>query len=86
MRCVIAIVSLIGMLVPLADAAEPGTGPHTTPPHGEFAAAIRSAELPCAHVIQVEQIADDLWRVECNAGNYRVARNSNSQLSATQSD
>jgi hypothetical protein len=46
----------------------------TTPAHGELAAAVRSAGLPCAHVIGVEVLADGRWSVQCNAGTYIVTR------------
>jgi hypothetical protein len=45
-----------------------------TPAHGELAAAVRSAGLPCAHVTGVEALAEGRWSVQCNAGTYVVTR------------
>jgi hypothetical protein len=55
-----------------AGAAQSSTA--TTPAHGELAAAVRSAGLPCAHVTGVEALADGRWSVQCNAGTYLVTR------------
>lgn len=51
-----------------------------TPPHGEFAATIRSAGLPCAHVISVEAVGQSAWQVKCNSGVARVVRGEDGQL------
>jgi hypothetical protein len=56
------------------------------PSHGDMAAAIRSAELPCAHVLNVEATADNQWQVQCNAGDYRVTRDAEGRLSVSGSD
>jgi hypothetical protein len=42
--------------------------------HGTLAAAIRSADLPCNHVISASQTAENTWSVQCNAGTYEVTR------------
>lgn len=44
----------------------------TKPPHGELAAAVRSAGMPCAHVQAVSAAGTDRWEVRCNAGVYLV--------------
>jgi hypothetical protein len=82
----ICLALLVGMSTASAVAAETDAGNQTTPTHGEFAAAIRSAALPCAHVIGVERIAAEVWAVRCNAGIYRVARNSSAQFSVSRPD
>jgi hypothetical protein len=43
-------------------------------PHGEMAAAIRSAGYPCAHVLKIDSVAGDAWVVECNSGAFSVSR------------
>lgn len=42
--------------------------------HGTLAAAIRSADLPCNHVISASQSAENTWSVQCNSGTYEVTR------------
>ena len=54
--------------------------------HGELAAAIRSAGLPCAHVQAVSPAGSDAWRVTCNSGSYRVTRNPQGGYAATRTD
>ena len=44
------------------------------PSHGELAAAVRSAKLPCSHVIQVKAADENQWSVECNSGTFLVTR------------
>jgi len=48
---------------------------------GEMAAAIRSADYPCHHVMDMQAIEDDDWRVQCNSGTYQVTRDENGQFS-----
>jgi len=55
-----------------------------TPAHGELAAAVRSAGLPCAHVTGVNALTDDRWSVTCNAGTYTVIRAEDGGLSVAQ--
>ena len=40
--------------------------------HGEMAGIIRSADYPCAHVLEIQQSSDHSWKVMCNAGAYIV--------------
>ena len=42
--------------------------------HGTLAAAIRSANFPCNHVISASQSAENTWSVQCNSGTYEVTR------------
>jgi hypothetical protein len=63
-----------------ATASEAAQAQQTTPPHGELAATIRSAGLPCAHVISVEAIGSSAWQVKCNSGSARVVRGEDGQL------
>ena len=51
-----------------------GTSFAEEPPRGEFAAAIRSADYPCNHVKKVTSAGDNIWIVQCNSGDRRVAR------------
>jgi hypothetical protein len=47
---------------------------------GEIAAAIRSADYPCDHVLEVQATGDNGWRVQCNSGTYQVTRDTNGQF------
>lgn len=67
-------------LVVIANATAVNEPPAGTPEHGAFAAAIRSAQLPCAHVVEVEAHGSGTWQVKCNAGLYRVVRTADGQL------
>ena len=49
--------------------------------NGEMAAAIRSANYPCAHVLDMQVIEDNDWHVQCNSGTYHVTRDENGQFS-----
>lgn len=67
-----ASVLLLAATAVLADAG--------TPPHGELAAAIRSADRPCHHVIAAAPAGKQRWNVQCNAGSYQVSRNAAGKL------
>jgi len=54
--------------------------------HGEMAAAIRSADYPCAQVLQVDSVGDDAWVVQCNSGKFNVSRDQNGDLKVTRTD
>ena len=58
--------------VALLGIAQIATG--DTPSHGELAAAIRSADRPCAHVQAVKPAGENAWNVRCNSGQFRVVR------------
>lgn len=53
----------------------------STPSHGELAAAIRSADRPCAHVQVVKAAGENAWSVRCNSGQFRVVRGKDGSLS-----
>ena len=53
---------------------------------GEMAAAIRSADYPCDHVLDMQAMSDDDWRVQCNSGTYEVTRDENGQFSVIQAE
>lgn len=44
--------------------------------HGEMAAAIRSANFPCSHVLELQKTGNNTWKVDCNAGPYTVSKSS----------
>jgi hypothetical protein len=54
--------------------------------HGEMAAAIRSANYPCAHVLRLESAGENAWSVECNSGKFRVSRDQDGNFTVSQTD
>ena len=56
------------------------------PSHGDMAAAIRSANLPCAHVQAVDPAGANKWAVRCNSGVFFVTRGPDGQYSVAKSD
>ena len=52
--------------------------------HGEMAAAIRSANYPCAHVRKIDRTGDNAWVVQCNSGTFRVSRAQDGGFDVTQ--
>jgi hypothetical protein len=42
--------------------------------HGTLAAAIRSADFPCNHVVSASESAVNTWNVQSNSGTYEVTR------------
>jgi hypothetical protein len=50
--------------------------------HGTLAAAIRSADLPCNHVISARDAGENSWIVQCNSGTYEVSRDADGKLTA----
>jgi len=54
--------------------------------YGEMAAAIRSADYPCQHVLQLQTTGDNDWLVQCNSGTYQVARDANGQFSVVKAN
>lgn len=54
--------------------------------HGEMAAAIRSANYPCAQVLEVDSAGDNAWVVQCNSGKFNVSRDQNGDLKVTRTD
>lgn len=65
-------------IVPQASATEMS--------HGEMAAAIRSANYPCAHVLRLERAGENAWSVECNSGKYRVSRDQDGNYIVSQTE
>lgn len=53
---------------------------------GEMASAIRSADFPCAQVLNTTPIGDNVWSVECNSGKFRVTRDPAGQYSVSPDD
>jgi ABC-type sugar transport system substrate-binding protein len=54
--------------------------------NGEMAAAIRSADYPCKHVLEVQATGDNSWRVQCNSGTYQVNRDANGQFTVVKTN
>jgi hypothetical protein len=54
--------------------------------YGEMAAAIRSADYPCDHVLGLKATGDNSWHVQCNSGTYQVTRDANGQFSVVKTD
>jgi len=47
---------------------------------GGMAAAIRGADYPCDHVLEVQATSENGWSVQCNSGAYQVTRDANGQF------
>jgi len=62
------------MWLGLAVALATGPAAATDVAWGEMASAIRSANFPCAQVLNTAAIGDNTWSVECNSGKFRVTR------------
>ena len=60
-----------------------GTALAEQPDYGTMAAAIRSADYPCAHVQSVNSAGNNAWRVQCNAGRYLVTRTGDGKYSVS---
>ena len=53
---------------------------------GELAAAIRSADYPCEHVLGQQATGDNDWRVQCNSGTYQVTRDASGNYNVVKTD
>jgi hypothetical protein len=53
---------------------------------GEMAAAIRGADYPCDHVLEVQATGDNGWLVQCNSGAYQVTRDANGQFNVVKAN
>jgi len=53
------------------------------PDYGTLAAAIRSADYPCAHVQSVNSAGGNAWRVQCNSGRFLVTRTGDGKYSVS---
>ena len=76
-RIILALTTTLALVQP-AFAAEMSDG--------EMAAAIRSADYPCDHVLEVQATGDNGWRVQCNSGTYQVTRVANGQFSVVKAN
>jgi hypothetical protein len=57
------------------------------PSYGELAAAIRSADFPCARVIETFAAdGDSTWNVQCNSGNFLVSQDKDGNYSVSKAD
>ena len=54
--------------------------------YGEMQAAIRSANFPCANVIDLESSKENSWIVKCNSGKYRVTRDKNGKFTVNKTE
>jgi hypothetical protein len=53
---------------------------------GQMAAAIRGADYPCDHVLEVQATGDNGWLVQCNSGAYQVTRDVNGQFNVVKAN
>ena len=74
------------MWLGLAAALASGSAAATDIAWGELASAIRSADFPCAQVLNAADIGDNTWTVECNSGKFRVTRDQTGQHSVSPDD
>ena len=70
----------------LVMSAEAIAGADAVPSHGDMAATIRSANLPCAHVQSVDPAGENKWAVRCNSGVFLVERGEDGQYSVAKSN
>ena len=49
--------------------------------NGKMAGIIRSANHPCAKVIELQPDGENSWKVKCNSGSFNVIRNAIGQFS-----
>ncbi len=49
--------------------------------YGEMAGIIRSADHPCAKVLDLQSTGENSWNVQCNSGSFYVTRNADGQFS-----
>jgi hypothetical protein len=48
--------------------------------NGKMAGIIRSANRPCAKVIESQPNGENSWEVKCNSGSFNVTRNANGKF------
>lgn len=48
---------------------------------GEMRGIIRSADYPCARVLDMKSMVENEWRVQCNSGSFYVARDADGKFS-----
>ena len=49
--------------------------------NGKMSGIIRSANHPCAKVVELQPDGENSWKVKCNSGSFNVTRNANGQFS-----
>ena len=54
--------------------------------NGQMAGIIRSANHPCAKVIELQPAGENSWSVQCNSGSFNVTRNADGQFSVNASN
>jgi hypothetical protein len=54
--------------------------------NGQMAGIIRSANHPCAKVLDLQPAGENSWIVKCNSGSFNVSRNTDGQFSVNVSN
>ena len=54
--------------------------------NGQMAGIIRSANHPCAKVLELQSTGENSWSVQCNSGSFNVTRNADEQFSVNASN
>ena len=54
--------------------------------NGQMAGIIRSANHPCAKVLELQSTGENSWSVQCNSGSFNVTRNADGQFSVNVSN
>ncbi len=54
--------------------------------NGQMAGIIRSANHPCAKVIELQPVGENSWKVQCNSGSFNVTRNADGLFSVNASN
>jgi hypothetical protein len=54
--------------------------------NGQMAGIIRSANHPCAKVIELQPAGENSWKVQCNSGSFNVTRNADGKFSVNASN
>jgi hypothetical protein len=72
------VVALITVFAPQSYAEEMS--------NGQMTGIIRSANHPCAKVIELQPAGENSWEVQCNSGSFNVTRNANGQFSVNASN
>jgi len=54
--------------------------------NGQMAGIIRSANHPCAKVLELQSTGENSWSVQCNSGSFNVTRNAGGQFSVNVSN
>jgi len=54
--------------------------------NGQMAGIIRSANHPCAKVLELQSTGENSWSVQCNSGSFNVTHNADGQFSVNTSN